>query len=1088
MLVVCAWVAVARAQPRPTTDVTPPPGTPSPAPAPAPAPASQPTTPAPPPPGTLGTPATPLPSPGPPPTSPLPSPIPPAGTTPVPTVAPVAEPPAQWTRWEIAGTLIDSPARVRALLDGAMRRHRALTADARTELTRTCERLGYHLVDLAIDRPAPGEVVATLRLEPIVMVRWVDVKLSQRFYDVLLDDEVRRRMRLRTGVYLPADVDNLKKQLATEQERIETYLRDEGFFEAVAHVTEQAVGRYGARIRVRAKLGPSYRVGKVNVVNAGATGTGLAISEDDIAKEFHHGWACVLGRCRFTRAQLQADLERVTRRFQKRGYPAARVQSNFDPRTSFDRASKRVTFTVSVDPRRKIDVVFEGNDKDAFSDELLTNQLTFGAATSADDIEVAASARAIEALYQSRGYLDVIVTSERVRLRAFDRVIYRIESGPARTVKTVEFACRAADGVSTACSVPLADLQGAVGTRPATSFRLFAAPVFPTREQLQADVAGLERLYRSRGYLAAKASVSAAPRRSGWASAALSAAEVAGEVAPHELAVLFQIDEGPRTVIDDIEIVFEGGAAGGRRAGDEARIRERLHVHVGDPYLKDNLDTEAQALKDWYWSLGRPRAAVTVEVRPGSDDHHVVVVFNIEEKQELHLGEVVIRGNFRTRDWVIRDQLGFDRGALLTAGLQTSGLRRLRSTNLFNGVAFDLINFDDPRETTVDVVVKVEERYDLLARMDLEGGYSQLNGAFLRAHPVMPNLGGLGIKLDTQLTLGTEYQSADTSLRLPRWLLPGWARFDTEVAAFIRNQVTERFGDLRSLGGSLAAVRTWERAHDAHHTARLVTAALRYDVRQLSRDEDAIRPAGLAESIEQNPIQTRTGTVGVTLDWDTRRDASGNLNPLAPARGYRLQGGLSVASPWLLGQDTFLKVSGLGQVFWTAGRFQLRADTRYDQGIPLDNSVLLPEVERFYAGGDDTVRGFEEDRLATELVAVPVPPLDGGCDPSNPSAGLCQVRLLPAGGNIRALATLDAQVTLWQLFGIPIASAVFTDAGVVTNTWAAVKPGSIRPSAGMALRWLLPIGALSIEYALPLEPRLGDNPRGRFHLAVALRY
>ena len=79
-------------------------------------------------------------------------------------------------------------------------------------------------------------------------------------------------------------------------------------------------------------------------------------------------------------------------------------------------------------------------------------------------------------------------------------------------------------------------------------------------------------------------------------------------------------------------------------------------------------------------------------------------------------------------------------------------------------------------------------------------------------------------------------------------------------------------------------------------------------------------------------------------------------------------------------------------------------------------------------------------------------------------------------------------MTLWQLFGIPVASALFTDAGVVTNTWTAVDLRSVRPSAGMALRWLLPIGALSIEYAVPLQPRLGDNPKGRFHLAVALRY
>lgn len=1025
-----------------------------------------------------------------PPTTPVAAPTPPA---------PLAEPPAQWTRWEVTGTFIDPPAQVRALLDADLRTHRALTASARTELAEACERLGYHLVDLVVTRPAKGEVVATLSLEPILMVRWVDVHLSQRFYDVLLDDEVRRRMRMRPGVYLPWDppprpgvVSILQKRQADETERIESYLRDEGFFEAKATVGIARVGRYGAKVTVRASLGPSYRVGKVTVTNAAQTGGGLALSDADIASEFDHGWACVLGRCRFTRAQLQADIERVIGRFQRRGYPAVRVQTDFDPLTSFDRASKKVDFTVSVDPRRKVDVVFEGNDKDAFPDELLAGQLTFGAATSADDIEVAASARALESTYQARGYLDVVVTSERVRLRAFDRVVYRIEPGVPRVVRAVEFVCHGEGGVVAPCTLATSALTDAIATRSTASFRLFTTPSYPTRDQLAADVAGLERLYRSRGFLAAKVRLAVAPRRTGWVSAAVSAAEVAAEVAPKAVELRFDIDEGPRTVIQRIEIVFEGGATGGRFAGDEARIRDRLHVHPGDPYLKDTLDAEAQALKDWYWSLGRPRAVVTASATPlPGDDQHVAVTFNIEEKQELHLGEVVIRGNFRTQDWVIRDQLGFARGAPLTAELQTGGLRRLRSTNLFNNVAFDLINFEQTRETTVDVVVKVEERYDLFGQVDVEVGYSQQNGWFLRAKPVAPNLGGLGIRLDSALTFGTEYQSAEASLRLPRWLTASLlgARFDTEVAGFVRNQVTARFGDLRSLGASLAAVRSWERPRDDHRGAQLVTAALRYDVRQRSRDEDAIRPAGLATSITQNPIQTRTGTLGLTLSWDQRKDASGNLNPLAPTTGFRLEGGAAVAHRWLLGQDTFAKLSGLGQGFWTRGRLQLRADGRYDHGIPLGTSVLLPEVERFFAGGDDTVRGFEEDRLATELVAVPVPPLDGGCDPAHPTAGgLCQIRLLPAGGNIRALATVDAQVTLWQLFGIPVASALFADAGVVTNSWSAVTTSSIRPSAGMALRWLLPIGALSVEYAVPLAPHLGDNPRGRFHLAVALRY
>jgi outer membrane protein assembly factor BamA len=128
-------------------------------------------------------------------------------------------------------------------------------------------------------------------------------------------------------------------------------------------------------------------------------------------------------RGRFSYARFLADLDKVSEMFQRRGYPSVRAIHDFDPLTSFDRRSHKGDIEISIDPRRKLDVVFEGNDKTTFPDDELARQLTFAAAGTADDVEVAASARAIERFYQSRGLFDVAVTSERVRLGAFDRVV-----------------------------------------------------------------------------------------------------------------------------------------------------------------------------------------------------------------------------------------------------------------------------------------------------------------------------------------------------------------------------------------------------------------------------------------------------------------------------------------------------------------------------------------------------------------------------------------------------------------------------------------------------------------------------------------
>ena len=236
-----------------------------------------------------------------------------------------------------------------------------------------------------------------------------------------------------------------------------------------------------------------------------------------------------------------------------------------------------------------------------------------------------------------------------------------------------------------------------------------------------------------------------------------------------------------------------------------------------------------------------------------------------------------------------------------------------------------------------------------------------------------------------------------------------------------------------------------------------------------------LRPIGADDDQPQVPISTRTGSLGLSLDWEQRVDRQGTLSPLAPEDGFRLSAQASLASTRLGGQDAFVKVSAAGSRYWLFGsNLILRADARYDQGFPLGGAVLLPEVERFFAGGDTTVRGYDDDRLATELVRVPVPPITGAD----------QIRVLPASGNIRAMASLDAQLRIYKLF----ATAVFVDAGLIANDWASVTADDVRPAVGMALfRVVTPFGSFAWERAVPLRPRLGDDPRGRWHISFAAR-
>jgi outer membrane protein assembly factor BamA len=640
--------------------------------------------------------------------------------------------------------------------------------------------------------------------------------------------------------------------------------------------------------------------------------------------------------------------------------------------------------------------------------------------------------------------------------------------------------------------------------------------------QLAADVEALVDTYRRAGYRDARVRVSAATELTALDSAALAASLVLADRGAN-LYVRYTIDEGTPTLLTQVVVALSD--KGDAITTPEQRalcklVLADLATFYAEPALatqaidnrciasaKDLKFREAEAidtrdlLRDRLYSHGRPRAKVLYEAKV-LGPFRVAAHYTLSDVQALKIGKIVVRGNFKTRTHIIIAELrgpgnepGFREGEPLTKDALAESARRLRNTGLFDAVNVAMPDLDNTSEGSVNAVVEVAERYDLIAQLDAEIGQSSYNGAFLRLIPSFKNLFGRGISLDLAGTIGfdaPEYLSTgnlqlrqlsgEATLRIPQWLtrqwLPDLIAPQAELSAFHRRQDTPRFGLITTDGFTFALSRTWQRQRSENQAAYARTVGLHYGFRLRERPVDVLRPLGADDDQTQVPIKTRTGATGVTFEWEQRTDRRGVLSPLAPEAGFRLEAQFSYAfrGPLIFGgDDTFIKVSGAGSKYWPLGKnLVLRADLRYDQGFPLGGAVLLPEVERFFAGGDSTVRGYEDERLATEVIMVGVPPFDNAQ----------QIRVLPSGGNIRVMSSVDAQLRIWKV----LAAAAFVDAGLITNQWGNVTEDDIRPSVGIALiRVVTPFGTGALERAMPLNPHLGDNPRGRWHLSFAAR-
>jgi outer membrane protein assembly factor BamA len=321
------------------------------------------------------------------------------------------------------------------------------------------------------------------------------------------------------------------------------------------------------------------------------------------------------------------------------------------------------------------------------------------------------------------------------------------------------------------------------------------------------------------------------------------------------------------------------------------------------------------------------------------------------------------------------------------------------------------------------------------------------------------NLLGQGWLLSSRAEYGNRKTEVSAQFMDPRFL---GTQFRLQLTGFYSQESTARLGDLHQGSGTIGFAREMYPGLDA---------SLTYGWRRITRTEFLLRGAGPDAEQETVSIPTTVGSLRFAVEWQ-RLD-----NPLVPTRGLKIQGAVELASPPLsfrVGEDSFMKTSVRAlAVLPVAERIGLVHSLRYDHGFALGGASLLPKVERFFAGGDTTLRGFNLDRARTETLTGQLAPLTE------------VVQHRPLGGSLRLLHNLDLQFRIagaWH-------AALFVDSGVVADSFDGLQAGDFRHGVGIApLVLKLPIGDVSIAYAWPLDPEPGDPTSGRLHLNVGLMF
>ncbi len=911
-------------------------------------------------------------------------------------------------------------------------------------------------------------MVATLL--PYERLRYVFVSGNRR----IQQDEIQRRITIRPGQPLPPVGTERNAVLERERELVIDFLRSRGYFEANVRLDAQPGSVPGALdLYVTVKLGPAYPLGPV-------TFTGNhALSNDDLDPMFRHAdwiraWTTPVP---FTQKQLREDIDALTKRYRGLGFAGVRVTSDFSVQKSIDRAAKNVRIGIAINERKRIAVAFEGNASQSSS--TLQDQLTLFTRGSYDDFEVGASADALQHHYQQQGNFFARVDWRRERLSdSEERVVFTIDEGPVLRVRGVEFVG--------ARALPAGDLAEVVSVRPYPRWGIGSGG-YATGKQLEQDVERLLEHYRARGFVEAKARVDAAtsPAALGQLGATTAAAETTSREAG-ALYVRFTIDEGPRLTL----------------AGEELRstdatplpygprfLLDSLALRPGAPYAPPVVAADAKRLVRLLGDAGYPLASVEPDVdRKGNA---VTLTWKVTLGARLRVGPIFVRGNFVTKPRTILQQIRLRQGDYLGTTPVERSQRDIGFLQLFNNaspISFpgraDKRPLPGGADQTAPMLVQVEERYEQYRVLHIGAGASTDQkppdssfpfGVYVRGGYDNRNLFGYGWTFNSQLTYGTAILRGSVGF-LDRRFLGTLFRLDASLT-YLR-QETVRLGDIHSGGGSIGFSREMYPGVDA---------GLHYNLRNTTHTEPLLRQAGPDENTQNVTLGTTVGSLSANLEW-LRMD-----NRLLPTRGFRVDAIAELALPALsiplrpfpfaIGDDTFLKVGVHSLSVIPLGKHLfLRHGFRYDQGFPLGGASLLPKVERYFAGGDTTIRGFQLDRARVEVVQFPLVPVD----PRNPSAGgLYAVEYHPLGGNMRILQNIDLQFPIIP----PWYGSVFMDNGVVADSFDGLRVSQFRHGVGVSpLLIRLPIGDISLGWGWPLDPGPGDTRIGVLHVNVGLMF
>jgi outer membrane protein insertion porin family len=380
-------------------------------------------------------------------------------------------------------------------------------------------------------------------------------------------------------------------------------------------------------------------------------------------------------------------------------------------------------------------IAFEGNHR--LKDEQILQEIQSKERGALSRATVQADVQRIIEIYQRNGRFDVSVVPKFID-RPNNRVdlVFEINEGEKTGIKSLVFVGNNAYSTWR--------LKEVIKTSESTLLSFLQTTDVYDPDRIEADRDLIRRFYLKHGY----------------ADVQVVSATGVYDPAKKGFIVTFTIEEGPLYRFGAVDIQSNVRAVNGQS------LRPILRMGAGQIY---NGEAVEKTVEDMTIELAR-RGYPFGQVRPRGDRNPTTrtigVLFVLDEGTRAYIERINIRGNYRTRDYVVRREFDINEGDPYNRALIDRAERRIKNLNFFKNVKITNEQGSAPDRVVINVDVEEQPTGDF----SIQGGYSTANGWLAEVSVTERNLLGTGRFARAGVTYGQYVRGIELSYAEPYFL------------------------------------------------------------------------------------------------------------------------------------------------------------------------------------------------------------------------------------------------------------------------------------------------------------------------------